>query len=131
MLLSHLENKAQTKPRRFEDSVTDPVKPPASTENDTQKFGKYRLVCGGLIFMGLTVGIFWYQFSEIPVGQRPPIWSQLQWRYLASDLESAAMALFVLVVDLSSRRNICGRFADLGDQPRNAARRKFMDLLKG
>jgi uncharacterized protein (TIRG00374 family) len=82
MLLSHLENKAQTKPRRFEDSVTDPVKPPASTENDTQKFGKYRLVCGGLIFMGLTVGIFWYQFSEIPVGQRPPIWSQLQWRYL-------------------------------------------------
>jgi uncharacterized protein (TIRG00374 family) len=30
----------------------------------------------------LTVGIFWYQFSEIPAGDRPPIWNQLNWHYL-------------------------------------------------
>jgi len=82
MLLSHLENKVQTAPRPSDDSAADPVKPPVLSENEIQKFGKYRLVCGGLIFMGLTVGIFWYQFSEIPVGQRPSIWNQLQWGYL-------------------------------------------------
>ena len=57
--------------------------PQALSENGIKEFGIYRLVCGGLIFIGLTVGIFWYQFSEIPAGNRPsPIWNQLQWRYL-------------------------------------------------
>ena len=55
MLLSHLENKVQTKPRPSEDSAPGQFKPPALSENDIQKFGKYRLVCGGLIFIGLTV----------------------------------------------------------------------------
>jgi uncharacterized protein (TIRG00374 family) len=82
MLLSHLENKVQTAPRPSEDSAPDQVKPPALSENDIQKFGIYRLICGGLIFIGLTVGIFWYQFSEIPIGNRPSIWLQLQWGYL-------------------------------------------------
>jgi uncharacterized protein (TIRG00374 family) len=82
MLLSHLEKKVQTEPRRSQNFTAGEVKPPTLSENDIQKFGICRLVCGGLIFMGLTVGIFWYQFSEIPVGQRPPIWDQLQWRYL-------------------------------------------------
>jgi len=82
MLLSHLENKVQTAPRPSDNSAAGQVKPPVLSENDIQKFGKYRLIWGGLIFMGLTVGIFWYQFSEIPVGQRSSIWNQLQWRYL-------------------------------------------------
>ena len=82
MLLSHLENKVQTAPRPSENSVPGQVKPPALSENDIQKFGIYRLVCGALIFLGLTVAIFWYQFSEIPAGNRPPIWNQLQWGYL-------------------------------------------------
>jgi uncharacterized protein (TIRG00374 family) len=47
-----------------------------------KEFGINKLVYGGLIFIGLTLGIFWYQFSEIPAGNRSPIWNQLQWRYL-------------------------------------------------
>ena len=82
MLLSHLENKVQTAPRPSENSAADQVKPPALSENDIKKFGVFRLVGGGLIFIGLTVGIFWYQFSEIPPGNRPSIWNQLQWGYL-------------------------------------------------
>jgi hypothetical protein len=46
-------------------------------------------------------------------------------------MESAAMGLFILAVAISSYRNICVRFADVGDLPRNAARREFMNLLKG
>ena len=82
MLLSHLENKVQKEPRLSENFAPGQVKPQALSENGIKKFGIYRLVCGGLIFIGLTVGIFWYQFSEIPVGNRPSIWNQLQWGYL-------------------------------------------------
>jgi uncharacterized protein (TIRG00374 family) len=62
--------------------VPDLTEPQVLSENGIKEFGVYKLVCGGLIFIGLTVGIFWYQFSEIPAGNRPPIWNQLQWRYL-------------------------------------------------
>lgn len=82
MLLSHLEDKVQTALRPSENSAAGSVKPPALPEKDIQKFGVYRLVGGGIIFIGLTVGIFWYQFSDIPVGHRPSIWNQLQWGYL-------------------------------------------------
>jgi uncharacterized protein (TIRG00374 family) len=82
MLLSHLENKVQTAPRPSKNSAAGQVTPPVLSENGIKKIGKYRLVCGGLIFMGLTVGIFWYQFSEIPAGNRPSIRHQLQWGYL-------------------------------------------------
>jgi len=58
------------------------TEPQALSENGIKEFGIYKLVCGGLIFIGLTMGIFWYQFSEIPAGNRSPIWNQLQWRYL-------------------------------------------------
>ena len=54
----------------------------ALSENGIKGFSVYKLGCGGLIFVVLTVGIFWYQFSEIPAGDRPPIWNQLQWGYL-------------------------------------------------
>ena len=82
MFLNQLENKEQQEPQRGEHFAADPLKPPDLSEKGIQKFGIYRLICGGLIFIGLTVGIFWHQFSEIPVGQRPPIWDHLQWRYL-------------------------------------------------
>lgn len=82
MLLSQLENKVQTETRLNENSVPGPVKTPTLSENDIKKFGVFRLVGGGLVFIGLTVGIFWYQFSEIPLGNRPSIWNQLQWGYL-------------------------------------------------
>jgi uncharacterized protein (TIRG00374 family) len=43
-------------------------------------FGK--LLAGGLAFVLLTVGIFWYQFYRIQVGDQAPRWDQLQWGYL-------------------------------------------------
>jgi uncharacterized membrane protein YbhN (UPF0104 family) len=41
-----------------------------------------KLVVGGLGFALLTVGIFWYQFHLIHVGDQAPRWDQLQWGYL-------------------------------------------------
>ena len=77
MLLSHLENKMETNPLLSEASAPGRTEPQALSENGIKEFGVYKLICGGLIFIGLTVGIFWYQFSEIPAGNRSPIWNQL------------------------------------------------------
>jgi hypothetical protein len=82
MLLTHIENKVEKDSLLSEALAPGRIEPQASTEKGIKEFGVYKLVCGGLIFIGLTVGIFWYQFSEIPAGNRPPIWNQLQWRYL-------------------------------------------------
>jgi uncharacterized protein (TIRG00374 family) len=82
MLLSHIENKMETNSLLSEASAPGRTEPQALSENGIKEFGVCKLVCGGLIFIGLTIGIFWYQFSEIPAGSRPPIWNQLQWRYL-------------------------------------------------
>jgi len=81
MLLGQLENKVPTAPRSSDNFATGPVKPPAVSEPDIKKFGIYRLIWGGLIFIGLTAGIFWYQFAMIPDGSQSGIWSQLQWHY--------------------------------------------------
>jgi len=40
-----------------------------------------KLLAGSLGFVLLTVGIFWYQFHRIHVGDQAPQWDQLQWRY--------------------------------------------------
>ncbi len=76
------ETDVHKEPRISEDLAPVQAKPQALSENGIKGFGIYKLICGGLIFIGLTVGIFWYQFSEIPAGNRPSIWNQLQWRYL-------------------------------------------------
>jgi len=82
MLLSHLENKVQKDTLLSDASAPGRINPRALPENGVQGFGVCRLICGGLIFIGLTVAIFWYQFSEIPAGSRPSIGNQLQWDYL-------------------------------------------------
>ena len=76
------ETDVHREPRISEDLAPVQAKPQVLSEKRIEQFGIYRLVCGGLIFIGLTVAIFWYQFSEIPVGNRPSIWNQLQWNYL-------------------------------------------------
>jgi hypothetical protein len=60
----------------------DQADSPARPRVMLNKLGIYRLICGGLMYIGLTVGIFWFQFSKIPAGNQPEVWSQLQWRYL-------------------------------------------------
>ncbi len=82
MLLSHSENKVHAETPLPEAFMPDQTQPPVISENGMKEFGIYRLVFGGLIFIGLTVGIFWYQFAQIPGGNRPGIWNQLQWEYL-------------------------------------------------
>jgi uncharacterized protein (TIRG00374 family) len=41
-----------------------------------------KLVSGGLIFVMLTIAVFWYQFSQIQAGDEPPRWALLQCEYL-------------------------------------------------
>jgi uncharacterized membrane protein YbhN (UPF0104 family) len=49
---------------------------------EMQGMSLIKLLTGGLAFIVLTVGIFWYQFSRIQAGYESPRWSQLQWEYL-------------------------------------------------
>ena len=82
MLLSHLENNAQHTSRSSDAATQVSTEPTAPPQGAIAKPGISRLVCGGMIFIGLTLGIFWYQFSKIPAGSRPEIWNRLQWHYL-------------------------------------------------
>jgi uncharacterized protein (TIRG00374 family) len=81
-LLWDLKNKMKTDSLLSERLAPDQTEPQILSEHGIKGFGFYKLVCGGLIFIVLTVGIFWYQFSKIPAADRPPIWSQLEWDYL-------------------------------------------------
>jgi uncharacterized protein (TIRG00374 family) len=55
---------------------------PTCPENRLKKPGIHKFIWGGLFFVVLSVGIFWYQFAKIPGSYRPGIWNHLQWRYL-------------------------------------------------
>ena len=82
MLLTHSKKKVH------QPSITPDALAARQTKQQTlsgkgiKEFGIYRLIFGGLIFIGLTVGIFWYQFARIPEGGQAGIWDQLQWHYL-------------------------------------------------
>lgn len=82
MRYRYLENYRQSNAGLAGAFAEDPADPLARSQNELPPLGIYRLICGGLMFIGLTVGIFWFQFSKIPGGSRPEVWSQLQWRYL-------------------------------------------------
>jgi len=43
---------------------------------------RYKLGACGLVFVLLTVAIFWYQFSSAQTADQAPSWEQLQWGYL-------------------------------------------------
>jgi uncharacterized protein (TIRG00374 family) len=82
MLLSHSKNKVCQSPQISEALTARQTEPQIISQKRIKEFGIYRLICGGLIFIGLTVGIFWYQFARIPEGRQAGIWNQLQWQYL-------------------------------------------------
>jgi uncharacterized protein (TIRG00374 family) len=42
---------------------------------------RWKLIFGGLGFLLLTVGIFWYQFHRIQTGEARPTWNRLRWSY--------------------------------------------------
>lgn len=53
------------------------------TDKDGALEGSHRkLIIGGLIFLLLTLGIFWYQFHRIQAGDDYPRLNQLRWGYL-------------------------------------------------
>ena len=58
------------------------VEPSVPLKKCIKKLNNKRLVCGGLLFIGLTVGIFWYQFAKLPGDNQTEIWSHLKWGYL-------------------------------------------------
>jgi uncharacterized protein (TIRG00374 family) len=82
MLLSHSKNKMYQPPEISEPLAARRTKPQCLSGKGVEGFGICRLIWGGLIFIGLTVGIFWYQFARIPDGSPAEIWNQLQWHYL-------------------------------------------------
>jgi uncharacterized protein (TIRG00374 family) len=82
MLLSHSKNKMRQLPEISEALPARRAKRPIVSGKGIKEFGIYRLIFGGLIFIGLTAGIFWYQFARIPEGSQAVIWNQLQWHYL-------------------------------------------------
>jgi glycosyltransferase 2 family protein len=41
-----------------------------------------RLAAGGVAFLLLTLGIFWYLFHRVQTGDATPRWAELQWGYL-------------------------------------------------
>jgi len=65
-----------------EDVRPEPIPPQTGSESGLNKPGIHKLFCGGLLFVILTVAIFWYQFAGIPGGQQPQIWQRLEWNYL-------------------------------------------------
>jgi uncharacterized protein (TIRG00374 family) len=81
MLLSHSNNKMRQLPEISEALPERRAKRPIVSGKGIKEFGIYRLIFGGLIFIGLTAGIFWYQFARIPEGSQAVIWNQLQWHY--------------------------------------------------
>jgi len=42
---------------------------------------RWKLIFGGLVFLLLTAGIFWYQFDQIQAGTARPRWDRLRWGY--------------------------------------------------
>ena len=65
----------------------EPIQPTASrsaspAQIDSIGMNRWKLISGGLGFLLLTVGIFWYQFHQIQTGAARPEWGRLQWRYL-------------------------------------------------
>ena len=82
MLLNHSGNSRHSEAPLSETFAPVQPAPPALSENGIEKLSVGRLALGGLIFMALTLGIFWYQFAQIPAGNRPEIRDQLQWEYL-------------------------------------------------
>jgi len=77
-----LKSSAYGAARIPEGVLPNPIAPQIGAENGLKQPGIHKLLCGGLFFVGLTVGIFWYQFARIPGNNRPEIWNQLQWDYL-------------------------------------------------
>ena len=46
------------------------------------RFPRGQLLAGALGFIGITGGVFWWLFAQLPAGHAPPALSTLRWEYL-------------------------------------------------
>lgn len=89
----------------------DGQKPPArdrtarrpNQNSEARIAGRGRLLLGSLLFFGLTLGIFAYQFGALRVAGDMPSWSELRWGYmllmlLAVPVEPLAAGLRIWLV---------------------------------
>ena len=51
-------------------------------ETARPRFPRGRLLAGALGFLGLTGGVFWWLFAQLPAGHAPPALATLRWEYL-------------------------------------------------
>jgi len=55
---------------------------PPTSDRELTGVGRSQLAAGGVTFLLLSVGIFWYQFHRIEPGNTALRWNQLRWGYL-------------------------------------------------
>lgn len=72
-------------------------------QTDAATMAHGRLAAGGVAFLLLTIGIFWYQFHRIQTGDATPRWGELRWGYLVFiilclPLETLASSLRIWVI---------------------------------
>jgi uncharacterized protein (TIRG00374 family) len=48
-----------------------------------QGISKRKLIIGTILFLGLTVGAFWYQIAQMDKGDAGPTWEHLRWGFMA------------------------------------------------
>jgi uncharacterized membrane protein YbhN (UPF0104 family) len=65
-------------------AVTSPIRGKGDTlvSKGPGPTDRRKLILGGLAFLVLTIGIFWYQFQRVQAHDAAPEWSRLQWGYL-------------------------------------------------
>jgi uncharacterized membrane protein YbhN (UPF0104 family) len=54
----------------------------APSKEGLRELGQGKLIIGGVLFVGITVGIFWYLFHSIEPGEYTPSFDRLRWIYL-------------------------------------------------
>ena len=52
------------------------------SEEGFKGFGRGKLLLGGIVFIAITIGIFWYQFHRIEPGDEIPSLDQIRWVFL-------------------------------------------------
>ena len=64
------------------DLNSPPIKRNGFADNRFEGFGRGKLIIGGILFLAITIGIFWYLFHYIEPGEDTPSFDKLRWVYL-------------------------------------------------
>jgi uncharacterized protein (TIRG00374 family) len=61
---------------------SSPVEQRNFTETRFEGLGRGKLIIGGILFLAITIGIFWYLFHFLEPGEDTPAFNDLRWAYL-------------------------------------------------